>query len=79
MDPVLSKDRALVLTKWVHVADDCRLKKNFCALVSILGGLLSTPIHRMKRTFAGVSKTTLSTLNELKNVMDPRGSSSAYR
>ena len=79
IDPLLSKDRALMLTKWVHVADECRVIKNYCALVSILGGLLSSPVHRMKRTFAGVSKATLATFSQLKQVMDPRGSSSAYR
>ena len=79
LDPLFSKDRAAMLTKWVVVADECRLIQNYCALVSILGGLLSTPVHRMKRTFAGVSKATMATFGELKQVMDPRGSSSAYR
>lgn len=57
--------RARVIEKWVRVAQGCRELKNFSSLRAILSALQSNPIYRLKKTWAAVSRETMSFFENL--------------
>nr|XP_055032875.1 ral guanine nucleotide dissociation stimulator-like 1 [Misgurnus anguillicaudatus] len=57
--------RAKVIEKWVRVAQGCRDLKNFSSLKAILSALQSNPIYRLKKTWAAVSRETMSVFENL--------------
>ncbi|KAG1673529.1 Ral guanine nucleotide dissociation stimulator-like 1 [Nymphon striatum] len=58
-------DRAKAITKWIDIAQEVRMLKNFSTLKAIISALQSYPIHRLKFTWSYVAKEKLETFNEL--------------
>eukprot|EP00118_Oscarella_pearsei_P004301 m.18153 g.18153 ORF g.18153 m.18153 type:complete len:994 (+) comp27607_c0_seq2:95-3076(+) len=60
--------RAKVTEKWIEVGSECRKVKNFSSLKSILSGLQSSPIYRLKKTWACVQKDIKDVFDELSSL-----------
>ncbi|KAL7850667.1 hypothetical protein SRHO_G00200160 [Serrasalmus rhombeus] len=57
--------RARIIEKWIRVAQECRQLKNFSSLRAILSALQSNPIYRLRKTWASVSRESLSVFENL--------------
>ncbi|KAJ3041356.1 hypothetical protein HDV00_009497 [Rhizophlyctis rosea] len=73
------KKRAQLIKQFILIADRCRSLNNFNTLMSILAGLNSAPIHRLKRTWDYLSQRTQQTLEALRNTMSPTRNFAIYR
>ncbi|TPX54683.1 hypothetical protein PhCBS80983_g05847 [Powellomyces hirtus] len=73
------KKRAQIMKHFIYIADRCRALNNFNTLMSVLAGLNSAPIHRLKRTWEVISQRSHSMLEALRNTMTPTRNFSAYR
>ncbi|XP_030646755.1 ral guanine nucleotide dissociation stimulator [Chanos chanos] len=60
--------RARVLERWIQVARECRILKNFSSLRAILSALQCNSLHRLKRTWDEVSRENLRTFLELSEI-----------
>ncbi|MCJ8739375.1 hypothetical protein PDJAM_G00046480 [Pangasius djambal] len=57
--------RARIIERWIRVAQECRQLKNFSSLRAILSALQSNPIYRLRKTWAAVSRESVSTFENL--------------
>ncbi|KAF5888850.1 ral guanine nucleotide dissociation stimulator-like 1 isoform X1, partial [Clarias magur] len=57
--------RARIIEKWISVAQECYQLRNFSSLRAILSALQSNAVYRLKKTWAAVSKESLSTFDHL--------------
>ncbi|XP_053354902.1 ral guanine nucleotide dissociation stimulator-like 1 isoform X2 [Clarias gariepinus] len=57
--------RARIIEKWISVAQECYQLRNFSSLRAILSALQSNAVYRLKKTWATVSKESLSTFDHL--------------
>ncbi|CAN9512731.1 unnamed protein product [Ophioblennius macclurei] len=60
--------RARLLERWIDVARECRILKNFSSLRAILSALQCNAIHRLKRTWEEVSREGFRTFRELSEI-----------
>ncbi|XP_077806590.1 LOW QUALITY PROTEIN: ral-GDS-related protein [Macaca mulatta] len=60
-----ARDRARVVEHWIKVARECLSLNNFSAVHAIISALRSNPIHRLHKTWAGVSSKSSKYLKEL--------------
>ncbi|KAK5870681.1 hypothetical protein PBY51_003607 [Eleginops maclovinus] len=68
-NPVLKPNqRARLLERWIDVARECRILKNFSSLRAILSALQCNAIHRLKRTWEEVSRESFRTFRELSEI-----------
>uniref|UniRef100_A0A8C4ERX8 Ral guanine nucleotide dissociation stimulator-like 1 n=1 Tax=Dicentrarchus labrax TaxID=13489 RepID=A0A8C4ERX8_DICLA len=44
--------RARVIQRWIDIAQECRIRKNFSSLRAIVSALQSNPLYRLKRAWA---------------------------
>ena len=51
-----SEERGRVLSRWVDIAQHCRLVKNFSSLLAVLSGLQSAPVFRLRKAWDCVSR-----------------------
>ncbi|XP_011942757.1 PREDICTED: ral-GDS-related protein-like [Cercocebus atys] len=51
-----ARDRARVVEHWIKVARECLRLNNFSSVHAIVSALRSNPIHRLHKTWAGVSR-----------------------
>ncbi|KAK1801271.1 hypothetical protein P4O66_022673, partial [Electrophorus voltai] len=52
--------RSRIVQRWIDVAQECRIRKNFSSLKAIVSALQSNPIYRLKRTWASVHKLVIT-------------------
>uniref|UniRef100_A0A4W5QYB2 Ral guanine nucleotide dissociation stimulator n=1 Tax=Hucho hucho TaxID=62062 RepID=A0A4W5QYB2_9TELE len=57
--------RARLVERWIEVARECRILKNFSSLRAILSALQCNSLHRLKRTWDEVSRENFRTFREL--------------
>ncbi|NWV77936.1 RGL1 protein, partial [Dasyornis broadbenti] len=62
------QQRAKIIEKWIHVAHECRILKNFSSLRAIISALQSNSIYRLKTTWMCVSKDILLMYEELSEI-----------
>ncbi|NXX38902.1 RGL1 protein, partial [Tricholaema leucomelas] len=62
-----TQQRAKIIEKWIHVAHECRMLKNFSSLRAIISALQSNSIFRLKRSWACVAKDAVLLLEELSD------------
>ncbi|XP_052337067.1 ral guanine nucleotide dissociation stimulator-like 1 [Oncorhynchus keta] len=60
--------RARVIKRWIDIAQECRVLKNFSSLRAIVSALQSNPLYRLKRAWSWVPKDSMSTFEELSDV-----------
>ncbi|KAI8923956.1 hypothetical protein BC831DRAFT_468306 [Entophlyctis helioformis] len=73
------KQRTLALGKLIRLAQHCFALGNFNATMAILSGLNTSPVLRLKKTFAGLSPKTLAAYKEIENNFDFQGNYRVYR
>ncbi|XP_064004148.1 LOW QUALITY PROTEIN: ral guanine nucleotide dissociation stimulator-like 1 [Pogoniulus pusillus] len=62
-----TQQRAKIIEKWIHVAHECRMLKNFSSLRAIISALQSNSIFRLKKSWACVAKDAVLLLEELSD------------
>uniref|UniRef100_A0A8K9UM56 Ral guanine nucleotide dissociation stimulator n=1 Tax=Oncorhynchus mykiss TaxID=8022 RepID=A0A8K9UM56_ONCMY len=60
--------RARLVERWIEVARECRILKNFSSLRAILSALQCNSLHRLKRTWDEVSRENFRTFRELSEI-----------
>ncbi|KAJ3217300.1 hypothetical protein HK099_005530 [Clydaea vesicula] len=73
------KLRAAYIKQFILTAERCRTLNNFNTLMSLLAGLNSAPVHRLRRTFDQLSSKTKAILDSIGTLMSTTKNYSAYR
>ncbi|XP_038134959.1 ral guanine nucleotide dissociation stimulator-like 1 isoform X3 [Cyprinodon tularosa] len=60
--------RAKVIQRWIDIAQECRIRKNFSSLRAIVSALQSNPLYRLKRVWACVHRDSMQTFEELSDI-----------
>ncbi|KAL2314188.1 Protein ste6 [Schizosaccharomyces pombe] len=71
--------RTNVLAYFIQVCDYLRELNNFASLFSIISALNSSPIHRLRKTWANLNSKTLASFELLNNLTEARKNFSNYR
>ncbi|XP_044295973.1 ral guanine nucleotide dissociation stimulator isoform X4 [Varanus komodoensis] len=73
------QQRAKVVERWIEVARECRILKNFSSLRAILSALQCNAIHRLKKTWDEVSRESFRTFHELSEIFSDENNHSLSR
>ncbi|XP_033124255.1 ral guanine nucleotide dissociation stimulator-like isoform X2 [Anneissia japonica] len=81
LDKKITKNaaRAQVIAKWIDIAQLCRTLKNFSSLKAIITALQSHPIHRLKNTWAELSKSNMQLFEDLSDIFCDENNHEAHR
>ncbi|XP_038235235.1 ral guanine nucleotide dissociation stimulator-like 3 isoform X1 [Dermochelys coriacea] len=60
--------RARLLEKWVTIAQHCYFLRNFSSLRAVISALQSSPVYRLKRTWAAISRDTMGIFRKLSQI-----------
>ncbi|XP_015238156.1 PREDICTED: ral guanine nucleotide dissociation stimulator-like 1 isoform X2 [Cyprinodon variegatus] len=60
--------RAKVIQRWIDIAQECRIRKNFSSLRAIVSALQSNPLYRLKKVWACVHRDSMQTFEELSDI-----------
>ncbi|XP_071948479.1 ral guanine nucleotide dissociation stimulator-like 1 isoform X2 [Antedon mediterranea] len=70
---------AKIIAKWIDIAQLCRTLKNFSSLKAIISALQSHPIHRLKNTWADLSKLHMQLFEDLSDIFCDENNHEAHR
>lgn len=73
------RKRVQIIRYFVNVAEKCRLYNNFSSMTAIISALYSSPIHRLKKTWAYISRETLNQLQGMNKLMNSSRNFNEYR
>eukprot|EP01125_Pyxidicula_operculata_P020760 TRINITY_DN7762_c0_g1_i1.p1 TRINITY_DN7762_c0_g1~~TRINITY_DN7762_c0_g1_i1.p1 ORF type:complete len:1452 (+),score=359.51 TRINITY_DN7762_c0_g1_i1:18-4373(+) len=65
------KDRSNAITRFINIAKALYDMKNFNSLMSVIAGLNTISVSRLKHSWNGVRSQKLEVLRELQNIMHP--------
>ncbi|GFS35884.1 ral guanine nucleotide dissociation stimulator-like 1 [Nephila pilipes] len=68
-DPLLKATmRARIVTKWINIAQELRLLKNFSSLKAITAALQSNSIHRLSKVWLSLPREKIEIFSELAKI-----------
>jgi len=73
------KTRKYLIHKFIEIAKYCREFNNFHSALSIVSGLLSSPVQRLKKTWELINNKEMAILNNLENLLSPISNMKYYR
>ncbi|KAJ8372759.1 hypothetical protein AAFF_G00277020 [Aldrovandia affinis] len=74
-----AQQRALVFTKFIHVAQNLRSLQNFNTLMAVIGGLCHSSISRLKDTASLLPQDVTKMLSELTDLLASHSNYRTYR
>ncbi len=76
---VKPQHRAKIISKWIDIAQELRVLKNFSSLKAIISGLQSNPIYRLRKAWTYVPKDKLEVFEELARIFSGENNALAQR
>ncbi|KAJ3450892.1 ras guanine nucleotide exchange factor i-related [Anaeramoeba flamelloides] len=73
------RDRVKILTKFIMIANHLFKLNNFNSLISIMSGINSSAVHRLKFTFEELAPKNTEIINNFKQLLSGEGSYKKYR
>eukprot|EP01114_Cavostelium_apophysatum_P007694 TRINITY_DN1984_c0_g2_i1.p1 TRINITY_DN1984_c0_g2~~TRINITY_DN1984_c0_g2_i1.p1 ORF type:complete len:861 (-),score=245.93 TRINITY_DN1984_c0_g2_i1:206-2788(-) len=73
------KLRAVILNRFIFVAQKCLELNNYNAVMEILSALNCSAVHRLRQTWELLPPKSVEVFDELVNLMDPEGNFANYR
>jgi len=73
------KERALILNRFIFIADKCRELNNYNGMMEILSALNNSTVHRLKRTWELLPPKTVEIFQAMTQIMDAEGNKTTYR
>ncbi|KAJ3053095.1 hypothetical protein HK097_005038 [Rhizophlyctis rosea] len=73
------RKRIEAMEKMIKIATWCLELQNYNTAMALYSGLNTTPVLRLKRTFAGISSRHLAMFQELESKLSYKGNYKAYR
>lgn len=77
--PLRPPQRARLLEKWIRVAEECRLLRNFSSVYAVVSALQSSPIHRLRAAWAEAARDSLRVFSSLCQIFSEEDNYSQSR
>nr|XP_036860870.1 ral guanine nucleotide dissociation stimulator-like 2 isoform X2 [Manis javanica] len=77
--PLRPPQRARLLEKWIRVAEECRLLRNFSSVYAVVSALQSSPIHRLRAAWGEAARDSLKVFSSLCQIFSEEDNYSQSR
>uniref|UniRef100_A0A7N4P6X6 Ral guanine nucleotide dissociation stimulator like 2 n=1 Tax=Sarcophilus harrisii TaxID=9305 RepID=A0A7N4P6X6_SARHA len=77
--PLRPPQRARLLEKWIRVAEECRLLRNFSSVYAVVSALQSSPIHRLRLAWGEITRDSLRLFSSLCQIFSEEDNYSQSR
>ncbi|KAM4835070.1 ral guanine nucleotide dissociation stimulator-like 2 isoform 1-T2 [Thomomys bottae] len=77
--PLRPPQRARLLEKWIRVAEECRLLRNFSSVYAVVSALQSSPIHRLRAAWGETARDSLRVFSSLCHIFSEEDNYSQSR
>uniref|UniRef100_A0A2K5S9X9 Ral guanine nucleotide dissociation stimulator-like 2 n=1 Tax=Cebus imitator TaxID=2715852 RepID=A0A2K5S9X9_CEBIM len=77
--PLRPPQRARLLEKWIRVAEECRLLRNFSSVYAVVSALQSSPIHRLRAAWGEATRDSLRVFSSLCQIFSEKDNYSQSR
>uniref|UniRef100_A0A8D0NGT1 Ral guanine nucleotide dissociation stimulator-like 2 n=1 Tax=Sus scrofa TaxID=9823 RepID=A0A8D0NGT1_PIG len=77
--PLRPPQRARLLEKWIRVAEECRLLRNFSSVYAVVSALQSSPVHRLRAAWGEAARDSLRVFSNLCQIFSEEDNYSQSR
>ncbi|XP_058162544.1 LOW QUALITY PROTEIN: ral guanine nucleotide dissociation stimulator-like 2 [Dasypus novemcinctus] len=77
--PLRPPQRARLLEKWIRVAEECRLLRNFSSVYAVVSALQSSPVHRLRAAWGEAARDSLRVFSSLCQIFSEEDNYSQSR